>query len=92
MEIIFTSSQNIDLKNMDLETKKSQKTRLYFLSSLKTLKNMNLIFCKLKKLKRHEFNCFFSNLNKLITFFASYKIQEKMNLISGKLEKAKNIL
>ena len=26
---------------------------------------MNLIFCKLKKLKRHEFRCFFSNLNKL---------------------------
>ena len=39
---------------------------------------MNLrFFCELKKLRKHGF------------FFASYKSPEKMNLVSGKLKKAK---
>ena len=74
MEIIFASSQNIDLIFYMLE--KAQK--LYFLSSLKTLKNMNLIFCKLKEAQKSSkyMNLVFLSLNNL-------KEEEEFNFLGA---------
>ena len=62
-------------------------------ASLKSSKNMNLVFffSSLNKFKEVEFNFFvsFKILGNMI-FFSSYKIPEKMNLISGKVKKLKN--
>ena len=66
MEIIFASSQNIDLIFYMLEkaqkygfgSQKISKNINIIFASLKTLNNMKF-FVSLKKLKIHEFNCFF---------------------------------
>ena len=66
--------------------KKTQKTWISFFVSLKNVKNMNFIFCKLempqktwKNLKKHEFH-FFASLKTSktwISFFASLKKLKK---------------
>ena len=52
---------------------------------------MDLIFCELKEVQRRriEVFCELKKLKKHV--FASYKRPENMNLVSGKLKKAKKI-
>ena len=48
--------RSINTKTLDIDQTAGSRTSVFFHQAYKCSKNMDLIFCKLEKLKKHEFN------------------------------------